>query len=167
MIRDKGLLGAGLGLSLLIILVDQLSKRWFVATFDLYEQFVVIPDYFSFTLAYNTGAAFSFLSSAGGWQRWFFIAIAVAVSAMLVVWMARLERSQTLQLTAFALILGGAVGNVLDRAVLGHVVDFILVHYQASWFFPAFNIADIAISIGAGLMILDLILHPESKNQAV
>ncbi len=162
MIRNKGLFWSGVAISLLIILVDQLTKLWFVNNFVLYEQLIIIPDYFSFTLAYNTGAAFSFLSSAGGWQRWFFIGIATLVSLVLIFWMARLKQDQKLQLMAFALIAGGAIGNVVDRAVLGYVVDFILIHYQRVWYFPAFNMADMAISIGAGLMILDMLIHPES-----
>jgi lipoprotein signal peptidase len=96
----------------------------------LYQQIVVIPDYFSWTLAYNTGAAFSFLADSSGWQRWLFALIAVVVSAVLVVWLKRLGRNETWLAVALALVLGGALGNLYDRIVLGHVVDFILVHWQ-------------------------------------
>ena len=100
--------------------------------------------------------AFSFLSDAGGWQRWFFIAIAVGVSVMLLVWLARLGRDKWLEAVALSLILGGALGNLYDRIVHGHVVDFILVHWQQEWFFPAFNIADSAITVGAVMLIADM-----------
>ncbi len=165
MIRNKQLFFTCLAVSFLIVLGDQILKNWFVDNFTLYQQQPVIPDFFSFTLAYNTGAAFSFLSTAGGWQRWFFIGIAVVVSCVLTVWLARLEPSQKLQATALALILGGAVGNLWDRATMGHVVDFFLVHYQQSWFFPAFNLADIGITMGAGLMILDMFINPEPEKK--
>lgn len=166
MVRSKRLFFTSLLVSLLIIVADQIVKHWFNNNFLMYQQLVVIPDFFSFTLAYNKGAAFSFLSSAGGWQRWFFMAIAAGVSAVLIGWLARLEGKQKMQAVALTLILGGAVGNLVDRIFLGHVVDFILVHYKREWFFPAFNIADIGITVGAGLMILDMILHPESKKSS-
>ncbi|CAM3587225.1 signal peptidase II [Parendozoicomonas haliclonae] len=165
MIRSPRLFSLSIFVSLLIFTLDQLTKFWFDANFSLYEQVPVIADFFSFTLAYNTGAAFSFLSSAGGWQRWFFIGIAVAVSVALVIWISRLEKDQKLQAAALTLILGGALGNLWDRAIFGHVIDFILVHYEQSWFFPAFNIADIGITMGAGLMILDMFINPESSSE--
>ena len=165
MIRYPRLFLPCLGVSVLIFLADQVTKNWFVANFFLYQQLPLIPDFFSFTLAYNTGAAFSFLSSAGGWQRWFFIGIAAIVSIVLVIWLARLEKEQKLQAAALTLILGGALGNLWDRATLGYVVDFILVHYK-TWFFPAFNLADIGITMGAGLIILDMFINPEHKKNA-
>lgn len=145
-----------LWLSLLVIALDQLTKWGAVSNLEMYQQVPVIPDLFSFTLAYNTGAAFSFLADAAGWQRWLFAAIAVVVSVVLCVWLSRLDRSKRLEAIALALILGGALGNLYDRVVLGHVVDFILVHWQQRWFFPAFNIADSAITVGAALLILDM-----------
>ncbi|MEH6798342.1 MAG: signal peptidase II [Halopseudomonas sabulinigri] len=147
---------AWLWLSLLIIALDQLTKWVAVSNLEMYQQVPVIADLFSFTLAYNTGAAFSFLADAAGWQRWLFAAIAVVVSVVLCVWLSRLDRSKRLEAIALALILGGALGNLYDRVVLGHVVDFILVHWQQRWFFPAFNIADSAITVGAALLILDM-----------
>ncbi|WP_281646615.1 signal peptidase II [Parendozoicomonas sp. Alg238-R29] len=165
MVRSKRLFATSLFVSLLIIVADQLLKGWFDNNFFMYQQVIVVPDFFSLTLAYNKGAAFSFLSTAGGWQRWFFVAVAVGVSSVLTFWLARLEEKQKLQAVALTLILGGAVGNLIDRAFLGHVVDFILVHYKREWFFPAFNLADIGITTGAGLMILDMIINPEVKKQ--
>ncbi|NLB99628.1 signal peptidase II [Halopseudomonas formosensis] len=143
-------------LSVAVIALDLLSKWVAESSLDLYQQVPVIDGLFSFTLAYNTGAAFSFLSDAGGWQRWFFIAIAVGVSGLLLVWLARLPRSKWLESVALALILGGALGNLYDRIVHGHVVDFILVHWHQSWYFPAFNIADSAITVGAVMLIVDM-----------
>ncbi len=147
---------AWLWLSLLVIAADQVSKHWFVGNFELYQQMVVIPDLFSWTLAYNRGAAFSFLASESGWQRWFFTVIALSVSAVLVVWLKRLKNNETWLAIALALVLGGAIGNLYDRVVLGHVVDFILVHWKTQWYFPAFNIADSAITVGAVMLALDM-----------
>jgi len=147
---------AWLWLSVLVIALDQATKHWFEANFSLYQKVEVIPDYFAWTLAYNTGAAFSFLADHSGWQRWLFAAIAVGVSVVLVVWLKRLKASETWLAVALALVLGGALGNLYDRVVLGHVVDFILVHWQNRWYFPAFNIADSAITVGAVMLALDM-----------
>ncbi|TWC40069.1 signal peptidase II [Pseudomonas sp. SJZ079] len=147
---------AWLWLSLLVFVVDQASKFYFDSSLSMYQQIVIIPDYFSWTLAYNTGAAFSFLAGASGWQRWLFAVIAVAVSAVLVVWLKRLKPEETWLAAALALVLGGALGNLVDRVLLGHVVDFILLHWQHRWYFPAFNFADAAITLGAILLALDM-----------
>ena len=143
-------------LSLLVLVIDQVSKAHFEGSLQMFQQIVVIPDYFSWTLAYNTGAAFSFLADGGGWQRWLFALIAVVVSAVLVVWLKRLGRDDTWQAIALALVLGGALGNLYDRIALGHVIDFILVHWQNRWYFPAFNFADSAITVGAIMLALDM-----------
>ncbi|GGE33697.1 lipoprotein signal peptidase [Halopseudomonas oceani] len=145
-----------LALSVLVIVLDQLTKWVAVSELQLYQQVPIIDDLFSFTLAYNTGAAFSFLADASGWQRWLFAVIAVVVSVVLCVWLARLDRSKKLEAIALALILGGAIGNLYDRVIHGKVIDFILVHWQQSWFFPAFNIADSAITVGAALLLFDM-----------
>ena len=145
-----------LWLSLVVIVLDQISKLYFENSLSLYQRIVIIPDYFSWTLAYNTGAAFSFLADAGGWQRWFFAFVALAVSVMLVVWMKGLKQHETWVAIALALVLGGAIGNLFDRVVYGHVIDFILVHWQQRWFFPAFNLADSAITAGAIMLVLDM-----------
>lgn len=155
--RDAQRFGAlpWLALSVLVILLDQLTKAYFQSNLSLYQQVPVIADLFSWTLAYNTGAAFSFLADHSGWQRWFFAGIAAVVSVVLVVWLKRL-RNDTWTAIALALILGGALGNLYDRMVLGHVVDFILVHWRREWFFPAFNLADSAITVGAIMLALDM-----------
>lgn len=152
-----------LWISALVIALDLLTKWLALNQLQLHQQLPIIDGLFSFTLAFNPGAAFSFLASASGWQRWFFTAVAVGVSAMLLVWMARLPRSKRLEPIALALILGGALGNLYDRIMHGHVVDFILVHWQQSWFFPAFNIADSAITVGAALLILDMFVGKSAK----
>ncbi len=143
-------------LSVLVLVIDQVSKAHFEGTLEMFQQIVVIPDYFSWTLAYNTGAAFSFLADGGGWQRWLFAVIAVVVSAVLVVWLKRLGRDDTWLAIALALVLGGALGNLYDRIALGHVIDFILVHWQNRHYFPAFNFADSAITVGAIMLALDM-----------
>jgi len=143
-------------LSLLVLVIDQVSKAHFESSLEMFQQIVVIPDYFSWTLAYNTGAAFSFLADGGGWQRWLFALIAVVVSAVLVVWLKRLGRDDTWLAIALALVLGGALGNLYDRIALGHVIDFILVHWQNRHYFPAFNFADSAITVGAIMLALDM-----------
>jgi signal peptidase II len=146
---------AWLWLSLLVLVVDQASKYYFEHRLELYEQIVVIPDYFSWMLAYNTGAAFSFLADSSGWQRWLFALIAIVVSVVLVVWLKRLGRDDTWLAIALALVLGGALGNLYDRVVIGHVIDFIFVHWKEHGF-PAFNVADSAITVGAIMLALDM-----------
>jgi len=154
-----------LWLSLLIFVVDQASKFWFDNNLTMYQQIVIIPDYFSWTLLYNTGAAFSFLADAAGWQRWFFAAVAVGVSVVLVVWLKRLKPEETWLALALAMVLGGALGNLVDRVVFGHVVDFILLHWHQQWYFPAFNVADMAITGGAILLALDMFKSDKSGEK--
>ncbi len=127
-----------------------------------YARPVEILPVLNFTLLHNPGAAFSFLSDAGGWQRWFFTVVSAAVSAVLLVWLLRLQRSEKLLALSLALILGGAIGNLYDRVSLGYVVDFISFHYSG-WYFPAFNIADSAISVGAVLMIVDMFFGSQAQ----
>lgn len=142
-----------LWLSLLVMVLDQLTKYMASSLLVYYKPLAVMP-MFNFTLMHNTGAAFSFLRDAGGWQRWGFSIIAIGVSVFLALWLKRLTVQEKLQAIALALILGGAMGNVIDRLLLGYVVDFLDVYYD-KWHFPAFNIADSAISIGAVLIIYD------------
>tara|TARA_R110000868_G_scaffold114868_6_gene307344 strand:- start:1183 stop:1707 length:525 start_codon:yes stop_codon:yes gene_type:complete len=156
---------AWLWLSLMVFVLDQASKFYFDNSLSMYQQIVIIPDYFSWTLAYNTGAAFSFLADAAGWQRWFFAAIAIVISAVLVVWLKRLKPSETWLAVALALVLGGALGNLVDRVVFGHVVDFILLHWHQQWYFPAFNVADMAITGGAILLALDMFKGDKSGDK--
>lgn len=151
-----------LWLVVVVIVLDQLSKHLVMANLVLYEPLSVMPS-FNLTLAHNRGAAFSFLSSASGWQRWFFVGLALAVSTLLLVWLSRLDRRQRLQASALALILGGALGNVWDRMIYGFVIDFIDVYY-GDWHFPVFNVADSAITIGAILLILDALLQSGSTT---
>jgi len=143
-----------LPLSVLVVILDQVTKLLVLQRFELYERLELLP-VLDFTLMYNTGAAFSFLADADGWQRWFFAALALVVGVVIVVWMRKLHaRLQWMLSMSLALILGGAIGNVLDRIRLGHVVDFIHAHWKDAYF-PAFNIADSAITIGAILLLLD------------
>lgn len=143
-----------LWIALIIVLLDQWTKGWVNSALRLYQQIEVLP-FFNITLAYNEGAAFSFLAGAGGWQRWFFSMVAIIASGVIIVWLLR-GRDGPMVATALALILGGALGNLWDRIVLGHVVDFLDLHW-AGWHFPAFNIADSAITVGAALIIIDLL----------
>jgi len=145
-----------LALSSAVILLDQLSKALIVDSFALGDSRVV-TSFFNLVRAHNPGAAFSFLAGAGGWQRWAFIALGLAAVVFLMTLLRR-HASQRLFSTALALILGGAVGNVIDRLWHGYVIDFIQVHY-AGWAFWAFNVADSAISVGATLLILDELLR--------
>ena len=153
---------AWLWLTVLVFVLDQASKFYFEGALNLYQQIVVIPDLFSWTLAYNTGAAFSFLAGQSGWQRWLFALIAIVVSVVLVVWLKRLKPSETWLAIALALVLGGALGNLVDRVLFGHVIDFILVHWQNRWYFPAFNLADSAITVGAIMLVIDMFISKQS-----
>jgi len=149
-------------LALLVVLLDLASKYWASATLE-YGRPVEVLSWFNITLHHNAGAAFSFLSDAGGWQRHFFAVVATVISTVLVVWLYRLPREQKLLALSLALILGGALGNLWDRVTLGYVVDFISVHY-AGYYFPTFNLADSAITAGAGCMILDTFLSRPEKD---
>ena len=142
-----------LWLSVLAIILDQASKQVVIVFMRLYESIGVLP-FFNLTYVQNTGAAFSFLSDAGGWQRWFFSVLALVISIVLTVWLARLKDNETLLAISLALILGGAIGNLIDRVRYGYVIDFLDVYYQ-SWHWPAFNVADSAISLGVILMLLE------------
>ncbi|KAB0546484.1 lipoprotein signal peptidase [Pseudomonas argentinensis] len=152
-------------LSVVVFVIDQITKFWFDNNLQMYERITVIPQVLDWTLAYNTGAAFSFLAGASGWQRWLFTLIAVVVSVVLVVWMKRLKPDETWLAVGLALVLGGALGNLVDRVIFGHVVDFILVHWQSSWYFPAFNIADSAITVGAVLLALDMFKSKKPEEE--
>lgn len=151
-----------LPLTAAIIVLDQATKAWIDRHFELYEGVTVLP-VLDITRLHNTGAAFSFLAGAGGWQRWFFTILAIGVSAGILVWMKRLHaREQGLLAAGLALVLGGAIGNVIDRMRHGYVVDFVHVHWGSAYF-PAFNVADAAITVGAILVILDSFLESRRK----
>ena len=145
-----------LGLALLILIADQFTKVLIMGYFKLGDG-THITSFFNVVRVHNTGAAFSFLASAGGWQRWFFTGIGVA-AALLIIWMLKSHAGQKLFAFAMACILGGAIGNVIDRTFYGYVVDFLDFHY-AGWHFPAFNVADSAITVGAACLILDELLR--------
>lgn len=145
-------------LSIAILLVDQFSKYWAATNLIPYQPYPLFS-MFNLTLAYNSGAAFSFLSGTGSWHRWFFAGFSVVMSIILVVWLVRLPAKAKLQSLAVSLILGGAVGNLYDRAYLGHVIDFIDVYYE-NHHWPVFNIADSAICLGAFFLLVDLCKNP-------
>jgi len=145
-----------LGLALLVIVLDQFTKTLILGYFQLGDSRTVTP-FFNVVRVHNTGAAFSFLAGASGWQRWFFVGLGFAAAGF-IVWMLRSHGGQRLFSSALALILGGALGNVVDRLLHGYVIDFIQVHHRG-WYFPSFNIADSAITIGAALLILDELLR--------
>jgi signal peptidase II len=147
-----------------VIAADQLTKVLVVRHVALYSSIKVLP-VLDISLRYNKGAAFSFLEGASGWQRWFFTALALGVSGIIVVWMRRLRAgSQWLLSLSLALILAGALGNVIDRLRLGHVIDFIVAHWQRSEF-PAFNVADSSITVGAALLLLDALLESQRPTR--
>ncbi|MBH98097.1 MAG: hypothetical protein CMM56_06540 [Rhodospirillaceae bacterium] len=150
-----------LWLTLLVVLFDQWTKSLIMDNFNEFD-FVTILPYLDFMRVHNTGAAFSILSDASGWQRWMFITLGFGISGVILVWIKNLPTNgQALLASSLSLIMGGALGNVIDRILWGHVVDFIRVHYE-QWYFPTFNIADSAITLGAVLLILDSVLHKES-----
>lgn len=152
----------GFLLAAIVIGLDQYTKV--LATAELqYRVPVEVTSWFDLMLAHNTGAAFSFLASASGWQRWFLAGVAFAVSFVVVVWLARLKRSELLLGIALGLVLGGGLGNLIDRISLGYVIDFISWHYN-DWYWPAFNIADAAICLGAVLLVWDSFFGETSKQ---
>ncbi|MTW10991.1 lipoprotein signal peptidase [Pseudoduganella eburnea] len=150
---STGSMAPWLGIAFIVILLDQLSKITITRLFALGEE-KVITSFFNLVLAYNYGAAFSFLDKAGGWQRHMFTAIGIG-AALYIIYLLKRNSGQRMFCWALALILGGALGNVIDRIAYGHVVDFLDFHWQAFGHFPAFNIADSAICIGAALFVLD------------
>ncbi len=145
-----------------MILLDQGTKYWMSNLLTLCVrgrcESIEILSFFQLTLLHNQGAAFSFLHDAGGWQRWFLVAVSALVSVFIAGWLFRIYRQQQLLSLALAFILGGAIGNLIDRASQGYVVDFLVFYYDV-YYFPAFNIADTAISIGAGLLIVDMVVQ--------
>lgn len=142
-----------LALSALVVALDQWTKHVVLGALTYLQRVEVIPGFLNWTLAFNTGAAFSFLADEDGWQRWLFSALAIGVSAVLVAWLVRTRRGDWRTALPLALIVGGALGNLIDRVRFGHVTDFVQV-YHGDWYFPAFNIADSAISVGAVFLIL-------------
>jgi len=147
-----------LWLGFVVMALDQWTKWLIVDRFEEFQQLVLLP-VLEIMRLHNTGAAFSFLSNASGWQRWVFVGLGVAVSAGILVWLRRLPaKGQGMLAAGLSLIVGGALGNVIDRVLHGHVIDFIRVHW-GEHYFPAFNVADSAITIGAALIVLDNLLE--------
>jgi signal peptidase II len=143
-----------LSLSALVIGLDQLTKLWADSALSSRPPINLLP-HLDLRLAYNAGAAFSFLSDAGGWQRWFFVVLALLVTLTLLVWLGRLSPRDRFTAAGLALVIGGAVGNLIDRLLYGHVIDFIDVYWDASLHWPAFNIADSAITVGVALLLVE------------
>jgi signal peptidase II len=154
--REGPSLWLWLGLALLVVVLDQLSKTLILGSFQLNDSRTV-TSWFNLVRVHNTGAAFSFLAGASGWQRWFFVGLGT-VASIFIVWMLKKHPGQKLFCFAVTMIMGGAIGNVVDRLLHGYVVDFIQVHY-GGWYFPSFNLADSAITLGAICLILDEILR--------
>ena len=142
-----------LWLTAMVLALDQTSKWLMVSWLSLYETVAIIP-YFNLTMAHNTGAAFSLLADAGGWQKWFFIGLASVISVILLIWLKNLKPQAKLEALSISMILGGAIGNVVDRINYGYVIDFLDVYYGA-YHWPAFNFADSAICIGVVLLVID------------
>ncbi|TAG33197.1 MAG: lipoprotein signal peptidase [Polaromonas sp.] len=160
--KPSGSMLPWLGLALLLLIADQVTKLMILDAYKLGDA-TYITSFFNIVRVHNSGAAFSFLANAGGWQRWFFTGIGVA-AAVFIVWMLKSHPGQKLFSLALACILGGAIGNVVDRSLYGYVVDFLDFHY-AGWHFPAFNVADSAISIGAVCLIVDELLRMRKPHQ--
>ncbi|WP_045226642.1 signal peptidase II [Methyloterricola oryzae] len=151
-----------LWLSGLVVLLDQISKRVVDASMQLHETIELIPC-FQLTYLRNQGAAFSFLSEAGGWQRWFFITLALVASVAISIWLKRLPKDRRFEACAWALVLGGAIGNLIDRILYGYVIDFFDAYY-ANWHWPAFNIADSAITVGVGMLLIDAVMAARTAD---
>jgi signal peptidase II len=167
--RQGAVMRRWLWLSLLVLVLDQATKWLALGMLDPFEIVEIVPN-FNFTLMFNTGAAFSFLADAGGWQRWLLAFVAAGVTVVLVIWLLRLQPGEGFLALGLALLIGGAIGNLVDRVLLGHVVDFIQVYIPFiplaifnPW--PSFNIADSAISIGVVIMLIATILAPESESE--
>lgn len=151
-----------LGLSVFVVLLDQITKYAAQSSLVYAEPLAVLP-WFNLTLLYNRGAAFSFLSDAAGWQRWFFTLVAIVAIALLTNWLRKLRHEQYLLGLSLSLVIGGAAGNLVDRVLFGHVIDFIQVYYQ-SFYWPAFNLADSAITAGAALLIWESLRASPEKS---
>ncbi len=152
-------------LSLLVLAIDQWTKWLAETNLTFNEPLSVIEPFLNWTLAYNYGAAFSFLADAGGWQKWFFSGLALVMSIFLTIYLIKAPRPAKLLSLGLALVLGGAVGNLIDRLLHGHVIDFIHVHYANVWHYPIFNVADMAICIGVLLIIIDMIFLESKRSR--
>ena len=152
-------------IAIVVVIADQLTKWAIIEWVPLYDT-VPLNSFLNLTHQKNSGAAFSFLAKAGGWQRWFFVVLASGVSVVIAVWIWRIrDAGQTVLSAGLALVLGGAIGNLIDRILLGHVTDFIQVWF-GSWAFPSFNVADAGISVGAALLIIDALFISGKEERA-
>jgi signal peptidase II len=152
-----------LWLYLIVLVLDQVTKRIVDTSMALGDSIPLVP-MFQLTYLRNQGAAFSFLSGAGGWQRWFFIALAISASVFICYWLRKLPKERSLEACAWALVLGGALGNLIDRILYGYVIDFLDVFY-GNWHWPAFNVADSAITVGVVILFIDSFIHrPETAK---
>lgn len=163
MSRPAGSMLPWLALALILLIVDQFTKLLILGSYQLGDS-TYVTDFFNIVRAHNTGAAFSFLAAASGWQRWLFTGIGV-VATLFILYLLRTHPGQKLFCFALACILGGAVGNVIDRLLHGYVVDFLQFHWENRWYFPAFNVADMAITVGAVGLILDELLRVRRSKQ--
>lgn len=146
--------------------LDQLTKVYFMHKLALYDSVAVIDPVLDFTLAYNKGAAFSFLANQSGWQKWFFVVLGLVVAGFIVRYLRAIDRRATVLALGLAGVLGGALGNVLDRVLYGHVIDFIHVHWDDAWHYPIFNVADIGICLGVFLIVWDMLFLEKPRVQA-
>jgi signal peptidase II len=162
--ENRGRTAKWLLLSAIVVLLDQLTKSYISRHYGEFEFTTLLP-VLDITRMHNVGAAFSFLAGASGWQRWLFIALAAGVSVAIVVWLFRMPRTKVLLAAGLSLVLGGALGNLIDRIRLGYVVDFIHFHWDRAYF-PAFNVADSAITVGAAFLLLDALFEPRSTNNS-
>ena len=151
-----------LWLSGLVVVLDQVTKYFAEQSLSYCAPVKVIPGFLSMTLIYNKGAAFNFLSDAGGWQRGFLMLVSIAISLFLLFWLRNIEKHRLHLAIGIALVLGGAIGNLIDRSIYGHVIDFIEIYYR-DWHWPHFNIADSAISIGVALVIYDMFKYSDTQ----
>ena len=151
-------------LSLIVIGLDQWTKWLAELKLNFHEPIAVIEPILNWTLAYNYGAAFSFLADQGGWQKWFFAGLSLAMSLFLVIYLTRAPRQAKLLNVGLALILGGAIGNLIDRVRIGKVIDFIHVHYADVWHYPIFNVADIALCVGVAIVVIDMLFLEGKRN---
>ncbi len=158
--------GSYLLLSVLVIVIDRLTKLWCVDNISYGTMGIEVLPFFNLVHVYNYGAAFSFLASMGGWQRWFFAATAGVLTLVFLVWLLRTPRSRKMTCCALALFIGGALGNLIDRLLLGYVVDFLLFYIKTDeifWAYPAFNVADIAVCTGAFLLVFEVLFCSKGK----
>ncbi|WP_323841673.1 MULTISPECIES: signal peptidase II [unclassified Moraxella] len=152
-------------LAFIVLLFDQVTKYYFNATFTLYQTVDVLPPVLNWTLAYNHGAAFSFLADQNGWQKWFFAILGLLVIGFVIVHLRKIPKSAKVLSLGLAMVLGGALGNVIDRFLHGYVIDFIHVHYANVWHYPIFNVADIGLCVGMTLVIWDMLFLEKARQK--